>query len=312
MASSSRGGKLVLERYVPGADMIWGQSLGRVEFGPDTLHDLRSVTKSIVCLLYGIALAQGKVPAPEVTLVAQFPEYPDLAGEPARQKITIAHVLTMTMGTEWDEMSIPYTNPANSEIAMENAPDRYRFILDRRIVGEPGLRWIYSGGATALLGRLLAKGTGQTLPDFARTALFEPLGIGHFEWIRGADGTPSAASGLRLKPRDLARIGQMMLQNGQWNGRAVVPSAWVEALSQERVAIDGPLRYGYHWYLGQLGGGGPRGRWIGAMGNGGQRLFVLPGLDLIVVTTFGNYDQPDQWKPPLAVLLETVLPALRP
>jgi len=305
----ARGGKLVHERYVPGADIKWNKPLGMVAFGPDTLHDLRSVTKSVTCLIYGVALAQGKVPPPEAPLMAQFPEYPDLGADPARQRITVGHALSMSMGTDWDEMSIPYTNPANSEIAMENAPDRYRFVLERPVVGEPGVRWTYCGGASALLGRLIAKGTGQSLPEFARTALFQPLGINDFEWIRGADGTPSSASGLRLTPRDLTRIGQMVLQNGQWNGHAVVPAAWIDAVSQERVRIDGPLRYGYQWYLGTLAGGG--GRWLGAMGNGGQRLFVIPGLDLLLVTTFGNYDQPDQWKPPLALLLETVLPALR-
>jgi CubicO group peptidase (beta-lactamase class C family) len=304
----ARGGKLVLERYFAGEDQSWGRPLGRIAFGPDTLHDLRSVTKSVVALLYGIALTQGKVPPPEAALVAQFPEYPDLAGDPARRRITIGHVLSMTMGTQWDELSIPYTNPLNSEIAMENAPDRYRFILDRPIVGEPGARWTYSGGATALLGRLIAKGAGQALPDFARAALFDPLGISQFEWIRGADGTPSAASGLRLRPRDLARIGQLMLQKGQWNGRAVVPGSWLDTIAQERVTIEEPLRYGYHWYL-LASASAPR--WIGAIGNGGQRLYVLPALDMLVVTMFGNYDQPDQRNGPLALYTEVVLASLR-
>ncbi|WP_255468332.1 serine hydrolase [Reyranella sp. CPCC 100927] len=309
----ARAGKLVLERYMTGADESWGDPLGTVTFRPTTLHDLRSVTKSIVGLLYGIALSQGKVPAPDQPLLAQFPEYPDLASDPARQKLTIGHVLTMTMGTAWNE-DIPYTSPANSEIAMEMAPDRYRFVLERPIVGEPGARWTYSGGATALLGQLIAKGTGRSLPDFARDALFAPLGIGTFEWSRGMDKvTPSAASGLRLAPRDLARIGHMMLQNGVWDGRPVVPPSWLNATLQDRARIDDFRRYGYHWYMGAFPvgpGGARRERWIGAAGNGGQRLYVLPGLDLVVVTTFGNYNKPDQWAPPLALLLETVLPAV--
>ncbi|MFX9054135.1 serine hydrolase, partial [Acinetobacter baumannii] len=84
-------------------DEAWGRPLGEVAFGPETLHDLRSVTKSIVGLLYGIALDRGKVPAPDQPLMAQFPEYPDLAADPARRDLTIAHALTMTLGTEWDE-----------------------------------------------------------------------------------------------------------------------------------------------------------------------------------------------------------------
>ncbi|HKU97920.1 MAG TPA: serine hydrolase [Vineibacter sp.] len=310
----ARAGKLVLERYVPGVDESWGQPLGTVDFGSTTLHDLRSVTKSIVGLLYGIALSQGKVPAPDQPLLAQFPEYPDLAADPARQKLTVGHVLTMTMGTDWNE-DVPYTSPANSEIAMELAPDRYRFILERPVVGEPGARWTYSGGATALLGRLIAQGTGRPLPDFARDALFTPLGIGAFEWVRGIDKvTPSAASGLRLAPRDLARIGQMILQNGTWDGHPVVPASWLAAALQDRVGIDEFRRYGYQWYIGAFlvsADGGRRERWTGAAGNGGQRLYVMPGLDLVVAMTFGNYNKPDQWQPPLTLLRNVILPAIR-
>ena len=95
----------------------------------NTLHDLRSASKSIVGLLYGIALAAGKVPSPDQPQMQSFPEYADLAADPARQRWTLHHVLSMTMGTDWDEQSIPYTNPANSEIAMDRAADRYRFCL---------------------------------------------------------------------------------------------------------------------------------------------------------------------------------------
>ncbi len=111
--------------------------LGTVTFGPDTLHDLRSVTKSVVGLLYGIALDRRLVPPPDAPLLAQFPEYPDLAADPARALLTVENALTMTMGFAWDEQR-PYTDPANSEIAMENAPDRYRYILDQPIVAAAG------------------------------------------------------------------------------------------------------------------------------------------------------------------------------
>jgi CubicO group peptidase (beta-lactamase class C family) len=168
-----RQGRLVLEWYGAGEDFSWNVSLGSVTFGPDTLHDLRSVTKSVVALLYGIALARGRVPGPEEPLYRHFPEYPDLAADPERASITVEHALTMTLGLEWDE-SAPYTSTANSEIAMETAPDRFRFILERPIVEAPGTSWRYSGGASALLGRLIAKGTGQPLQELARDALLEP------------------------------------------------------------------------------------------------------------------------------------------
>jgi CubicO group peptidase (beta-lactamase class C family) len=313
-----RGGRLVLERYFEGLDDTWGRDLGRVAFKSDTLHDLRSVTKSIVGLLYGIALADGKVPAPETPLFAAFPDYADLATAPGRDRLTIHHVLTMTLGTEWNE-EVPYTDPINSEILMEQAADRYRFILDRPIVAEPGKRWIYSGGATALLGRIIAKGTGKSLPDYARAVLFDPLGIGATEWAAGSDGVASAASGLRLTPRDLARIGRLLLGGGVWDGRRVMPAQWLERCTTPAVSVDEFRRFGYHWYIGAFAFGqkpGPHDgfsrleRWWGAFGNGGQRLFVMPGLDLVVAITAGNYNTPDQWIPPIRVMREVVLPSI--
>jgi CubicO group peptidase (beta-lactamase class C family) len=214
----------------------------------------------------------------------------------------------MTMGTDWNEAR-PYTDPANSEIAMEIAPDRYRYILERPIVAEPGTCWAYNGGATALLGRLIAQGTGKSLPDFAHDALFAPLGITNFEWSVGRDGIPSAASGLRLRPRDLARIGQLILQHGVWEDRAIVPSAWLAAALRTHVEIAGTWRYGYHWFLGALEDILPGERWIGAFGNGGQQLWIIPGRGLVVAFSFGNYDRQDQETAPFH-LVRTILGAL--
>jgi len=229
---AARGGRLLVERYWEGEDWNRGIPLGKVAFGPQVLHDLRSVSKSIVGLLYGIALADSKVPPPEAKLYAQFLEYADLAKEPGRDRITVAHALSMTLGSVWDEITFPYSDPRNSEIQMDQAPDRYRFILDCPIVGEPGAKWTYCGGATALLGRLISKGTGRSLVDFARKAMFEPLGLGPIEWTTGRDGEPLAASGLRMRAPDLLRIGEMVQGNGAWQGRQIVPaSTFVAQLS---------------------------------------------------------------------------------
>ncbi len=146
-----RKGGLVLERYFEGDDNARGSPLGKVAFKADTLHDLRSVSKSIVGVLYGMRARRPKNAAAGVASVCLFPEYTDLAADPARNYWTIYNALTMTMGTDWDELNAPYSDPTNSEIAMDTAPDRYRFILGAPVVMEPGKRWIYSGGATALL-----------------------------------------------------------------------------------------------------------------------------------------------------------------
>ena len=309
----SRSGKLVVEHYEPGVDEAWGRPLGTVVFAPDVLHDLRSVSKSVVGLLYGIALADGKVPPPEARLYDQFPEYADLAAQPGRDRLTIHHVLSMTLGLDWDELSIPYGNPRNSETAMEAAPDRFRFILERPIAGEPGGKWTYCGGATALLGRLIAKGTGEALLPYASRVLFEPLGFGPAEWSKGQDGEPRAASGLRLLPRDMLKVGELALAIGAWNGKAVVPADWVKRATSPVVAIDRGRSYGYHWYMGDVPVGAlPQPlHWMGGIGWGGQRLVAVPALDLVVSINCGNYRKSglEQGRVVNTVLTEVVLPS---
>ncbi len=303
-----REGKLLLERYYEGPDEDWGQSLGKVSFDAGTLHDLRSVTKSIVSLLYGIALERGLVPPPEAPLLEQFSEYDDLAADPERQALTVEHVLTMTLGLKWDE-GRSYRDPENHEIAMERAEDRYRFVLERAVVAPPGSRWTYSGGCSALLGGLIARGTSQPLDAFATEALFAPLGITDFAWARGPDGIHSAASGLRLTPRDLARIGQLVLDEGRWEGRQLVPEAWLRASHQAAIATGDGLEYGRQWFLGEdyVHAFRERRRWIGAFGNGGQRLMILPSAQLLMVATAGNYNSPIDWVYPMRIWREILL-----
>ena len=306
-----RHGRLAAERYGSGADFRWGEPLGQVVFGPEVLHDLRSVTKSLVALVYGAALADGQVPGPAEPLLRQFPEYPDLAADPARAGLTVEHALTMTMGLQWRE-DLPYTSPDNSEIAMESAPDRYRYVLERPVTGKPGERWAYCGGATALVGRLIVKGTGLPLPEYTRRVLFEPLGIASSGWNAGQDGVASPASGLRLTPRDLARIGQLALDHGRWAGRQVIPEAGVAAALGWHVPVEDDFGYGYQWWLGTLPAPGGSGTvpWVGGNGNGGQRLYLLPSLDLVVAITCGNYDGENQSATPVTLMTEAILPAI--
>ncbi|WP_256257416.1 serine hydrolase domain-containing protein [Nonomuraea pusilla] len=275
------GGRIVAERYGEGPDHRLGEPLGHVVFDRDTLHDVRSVSKSVVALLYGVALGRGLVPEPGEPLLPQFPEYRDLVDDPARAHLTVGHALTMTLGLDWNE-DVPYTGPDNSEVAMELAPDRYRFILERPVVEEAGTRWRYCGGASALLGALIARGTGRPLEEYAATELFEPLGFPAYEWSKGDDGVAMAASGLRLRPVDLAALGRLVLDGGG----DLVPAAWVRELGRPRVEIADGFWYGYQWYVST--GGRP---WVEAIGNGGQRLLVSPEEDLVVAVTAGEYDE---------------------
>lgn len=297
-------GKLIASSYFSGMDERWGRPLGNIEHGSTTLHDTRSITKSVVSLLYGIALADHAVPDINQPLLDFFPDYQDLRDGSAREQITVRDALTMKMGTEWNE-DLPYTNPRNSEIAMEMADDRYRFILDRPMVSPPGKTWSYNGGAVAILAKLISEGTGQSIEHFAQQKLFAPLGITEFEWVKGSDGVPSAASGLRLTASDLAKIGTMIAQNGQYKGQQIVPKDWLEASFQPASTLRNGVQYGFLWYLAS----GPIGdQIIFALGNGGQRLTIQPRTGFVVSTFTGNYNDPKAWQLSLKVLLEYAIP----
>ncbi|MEC9435379.1 MAG: serine hydrolase [Pseudomonadota bacterium] len=304
-----RNGETLAEAYFDGEDEDWGRPLGSVAHGPETLHDLRSVTKSVTGLLYGIALDRGLVPPPEAPLLSCFPRYPDLAADPARAGWTVAHALDMTLGTEWPE-TLDYTDPANAELAMERAEDRFRYVLDRPVIRPAGEAWTYSGGCSALIGRIVEDGTGRRLDAFAEEVLFAPLGVGPWAWNAGEDGTLSAASGLRLTARGLARIGEAAAAGGLWNGAQVIPAGWLARLAEPRIRTDFGMGYSGQWYLTRQPGPGGMVDILAGMGNGGQRLWVAPSLGLSAVAFCGDYNRPDMWLTPTLALTRLILPAL--
>ncbi len=277
-------------------------------FGPASLHDQRSISKSVVSLLYGIALGEGSVPAPEAPLLAAFPEHSDLAADPARAGLTVHHALAMTMGTEWDE-DAPYGEDANSETAMNRAPDSLRFALDRPMVSTPGETWKYNGGATTILAELIERGTGMALTDFAREALFAPLGIERFEWTTDYYGKPYAHSGLRLAPRDAAKLGVLVLQDGRWNGEQVVPADWIAASTARQAEAGYGCGYGYQWWLCTTDTGHAT---VEGSGWGGQILLIQRDLGIVLMVNAGLYGDPDAWMRAYALFDEVVVPALEP
>lgn len=302
-----RNGRLAVECHFSGKDENWGQPLGEIEHAPALRHDLRSITKSVVSLLYGIAMADGLVPPATARLANAFPDYEALFDSNLKRRITISHVLSMRMGLHWEE-DIAYGNPRNGELRMAEAPDRTAFVLGQPMDEAPGVRWVYSGGATALLGHLIERGTGMALETYAAMKLFAPLGIQSWEWARWKDGSVASSSGLRMTAGDVARIGQMLLDKGVWQGRRIVPATWLAASLKPRGFVEQGLRYGYQWWIGQLLSNGRP--WHAAFGNGGQRLFVIPSLKTVVVIFAGNYNQADQWKMPARLMSRVVIPAL--
>lgn len=287
-----RRGVLVYERYFTNEDTRWGEGrVGRVTYDASMRHELRSVTKSVISLVVGIAVGRGWIPGVDVPVVSFFPEYGNLGTD--KRRITLRHLLTMSPGLEWDE-SAPPTTGRNSELNMAVAPDPYRYVLERPVIQQPGAVFKYCGGATQLLAGILRQATQASIKDRAKTDLFDPLGIADVQWMHYPNGEPSAAGGLRLRPRDLAKIGQLVLDRGAWRGTQIVPAAWIEESTRPHLKGWESRDYGYHWWCGRSQIDDREVGWTAGFGLGGQRLFVVPSQGLVVVVMAGAYD-PDRF-----------------
>ncbi len=282
-----RHGKLVAEAYRKGKDKPQFDFFARtVAFGPTTRHDTRSVGKSVIGLLVGIAQAQGKLGALATPVIDCYPEFKDLA-TPELRRVTLEHLLTMSSGLKWRESGVGFPNDED-RLAWKESPTR--FVLSRPFAAQPGTTFTYNSGGTVVLADLLARATGKPWTEFARTALFDPMGITDVEWVTDFRSRPMANSGLRLRPRDMAKLGRLVLDHGWWKGRQLVPAAWIDASLRPRLAtgFDG-TQYGYQWWTGTVAWKGRPLPWGAAFGNGSQRIYVVPELDLTVVITAGAY-----------------------
>src|SRR5262249_28962820 len=289
----ARRGRIVAELYRKGQDRSPRDFFSHeVSFGPGDRHDMRSISKSVVGLLFGIVHEDGRLPDLSTPVVDLYPGYPALTSEPARRSITIEHLLTMSNGLEWHETAATYGSFSNDETRLFWDWSPVKFVLSRPVVAPSGQKFDYNGGNTAIIADLLERATGSSPVLLAASRLFEPLGITDCEWIGNLWGRPMAYAGLRLKPRDLLKIGQMMLDQGRWQGRQIVPAEWVAESIRPHIATGtgAGTGYGYFWWTGDIGWQGKKLPWSAAVGNGGQRLFLVPALDLIVVMTAGAYN----------------------
>jgi CubicO group peptidase (beta-lactamase class C family) len=282
----ARSGKLVFERYFRGSDEINGRPVGKVTFDADTLNNVKSVSKSVASLAVGIAIDRGLIGSVNEPVLSFFPELSDLRS-PEKERIQLLHALTMSMGLEWVEAT-PSNEGNNDEERMHMAPDPCRYVLGLAATAPAGQDFFYNTGALTLVSAIIRKATGRPLDEFARATLFEPLGITGVEWTR-VKGDSDAGGGLRLRPRDMAKIGQLVLAGGRWNDRQVVSKAWIDASMTPRLDATGVYFYGYLWWLGRSLFNGREVHWAGALGRGGQSIRIVPELDLVVVVTAGYY-----------------------
>ncbi|MCG7856989.1 beta-lactamase family protein [Flavihumibacter sediminis] len=283
--------RLVFEKYYRGKDQLWGDDLGVIEHGPGDLHDIRSISKSVVSACIGIAIDQGKIKSIDQKVFDFFGEYA-VYDTGMKKELSIKHLLMMTSGLEWNE-DVPYDNPENSEIQMTESADPISFILSRPMTQPAGKEWRYNGGTTQLLAAIIERVSGKKIDAFANEYLFKPLGINKFEWVKfpGTDN-PAAASGLRLTSRDLLKFGILYARKGKWNGKQILSGKWVEDSFNTLIKFpgEGNSSYGYQFRVMNDTMQGKPVRIMAAVGNGDQRIFLDEVNDLVVVTTAGNYN----------------------
>jgi len=248
---------------------------------------MKSVSKSVASLAIGVAIDQGLIRSVTEPVFSFFPELSDLRS-PERDRIQLLHVLTMSMGLAWVEATPATGDFNNDEARMNMAWDPCRYVLSRSITAPAGQEFFYNTGALRLVSAIIRKATGRPLDEFARATLFEPLGIRSAEWAR-VRGETDAGGGLRLRPRDMAKIGQLVLAEGRWNDRQIVSKAWIETSTSPKLKATDGMSYGYLWWLGRARINAREVPWVGALGRGGQSIRIVPELDLVVAVTAGYY-----------------------
>lgn len=295
--------RLVLEAYFKGHDYQWdapGHYGPMVEWNADLPHSIHSVSKSMTSLCVGIAIEKGFIKSVKQSIFDYLPNYQHFNTD-NKEYITIEHLLTCTSGLQWAEWSAPLSSRENDQIAIwfhEKGP--IDFVLQRPFVAPPGQHFNYSGGGIELLGVIIENASGMSLQAFSDQYLFQPLGMSSAEWaIVYPSGEVHAAAGLKMTPRDMLKVGAMLLHNGVWNGTRVISEKWVKHCQttypvNQNIKIPGEdigkMGYAYTWWTKTLTVNGVTLHWYSANGWGGQKIIVLPELDMVITLTGANYN----------------------
>ena len=256
----SRDGNLILERYYNGATAT-------------RLANVKSVAKSVISALVGIAIERRLIPDVDTPIVTYFPEL-KADRDPRKTKITVEHLLTMQPGLE--------STSNRNYGAWVQSKNWVRHALSRPMLDDPGESMDYSTGNTHLLSAILTKVTGTTTWQFASDNLARPLGFTLARWPRDPQGIYFGGNDMLMTPRQMLAFGELYLRRGRVNGNPVVPERWIETsmVPRGRSGWSGQ-RYGYGWWIRDVAGHSSHYAW----GFGGQYIVVVPELDLVVVAT---------------------------
>lgn len=300
-----RNNKLVYEKYWPGHDESRGTDFtGLIDHHRDSLHDIRSITKSITSAAVMLTLDLGKIKNLDQRLFDFFPEFSKYA-EGRKRNITIRHLLTMTSGLNWQE-----EQSYNDSLKKHDVSYALDFILRQPIVNEPGSKFNYNSGSTQLLAQIVEKATGMDIEKFTVKHLFEPLRIKHFEWTKEKNGLISAWAGLRMRSRDIMKFGILYLNGGKWNDKQIISNSLVDESMRTHIYSEEPYGYGYQFWTLVDSVQEQSVKTIEASGNGGQKIEMNISKNLILVITAGNYDLHNLRKTPYDLYLDFVYPSL--
>lgn len=253
------------------------------------LHSLQSVTKSIASTIMGIALHQGQIPSLENKVLDYFEDYDLSQTDDRLQAATLHHLLCMQLGVSWNENTAPLDSN-NQVVQMEKSADWIQYVLQQSMDADPGEKWVYSSGASHLMSGIIRKATGQRMAAYAEQHLFGPLAIDNYHWKTTPKGFEDTEGGLYLTAEDLAKIGQLYLNEGSWNGQQILSPAYIKEATKKQVldlyGDGGKEGYGYQWWL----PGDEEEIWA-AMGFGNQFLIVIPKYEVIgVINAWNIYD----------------------
>jgi len=266
-------------------------------FTPGKTHIIHSCTKSIVSALIGISITQGYIAAVDQPVLTFFPDMPVLDPDSEKATITLEHLLMMASGLDCRDSYLYDWRGLNQ---MRASDDWVQFVLDLPLVAEPGTRFEYCNGGSYTLSAILQQTTGMTTLEFAMHNLFNPLGITEVEWPASPEGVNYGWGELRMQPLDMAKIGYLYLNEGQWGDQQIVPASWVQTSTSPHIKADTLSdEYGYQWWVDSRG-------YFLAIGYDGQFIFVLPEQDMVVVfTSSGDFPIPE------TLLNDYILPVVK-
>jgi len=295
--------KLLVEKYFNG-------------YNRNRLHQIRSVSKFVTALLLGIAVDKGYIKSIDESVFNYLPNYQRLKNK-ENEKITIHHLASMSSGLDWNESNLSYDDENNDDSKMYKDGDWVGYTLKKKIIAKPGEVFNYSGGVSNVLAKVIQNAVNMPLDQFAEKHLFTPLAITKFVWRKNRDKTlVSADAGLRIKPRDMMKMGTMLLNKGLWNKKQILSKEWVDRLSSKQVngGVIGPFVLGYGYMVLVVEKGPdffPKLKGYASTGNGGQIIWVLPEQNMVFVMNGGNYNSDLSQTQPIEIMLKYIYPSLK-